>query len=242
MASDRTEKSAFAEVIGVLVAQNVIDVFLTAPSLPLALMFRRNLGFRVLRPWIILLALLIVNTVAFLAVAAAIAAPSKAVGGLILYAIGFGTLVAGIYWRSAAWKLIKRQQLWHSRSRGVSYLSKVLPWREDIVQRYVEPAIGLVVGLVLLPLYFLLGLWFIGASVCLYLCEQFIYDLQLNVMLDQYDGIIDAEVAAENSAVLSAQGQPPTIEKSSGVSVVVAPELQQLIEQRRALKASQLPA
>jgi hypothetical protein len=139
----------------------------------------------------------------------------------------------------SAWRKIKQQKLWHTKSRGVSYLAQVLPLREDIVQRFVEPGIGFALGVVMMALFPILGMWLMGASVCLLILEQLIHDQQLNMMLDQYDGIIDSKVVSENAAIFSGETtsqKPPTIEQASGVSVVVAPELQQMIAQRRAAK------
>ena len=59
--------------------------------------------------------------------------------------------------------------------------------------------------------------------------------------LDQYDGIIDAKVAAENADYFPGTAKektPPSITEASGVSVFVAPELHEMIAKRKAERAA----
>jgi len=228
------------DVLLTVVRDNVLDIFLVAPTLPVTVLFRRNVGFRVLKPWIIYLAFIMLNTVGWLALAGGGLSGSGAAEGLILFAVNLVFVGLSIFWRYSAWGMIKRGELWHTRSRGVSYLS-FLPLPESKIQRFVEPGICITAGLILHTVFTFVGLWLIFSGLGLLVLEQIIYDWQLNQMLDQYDGIIDAEVAGQNSQYYenkSSDQAPLTITETFGRSVAVAPELHELIARRRAAAAA----
>ena len=219
------------------IRENLVGIFLEAPTLPVVVCFRRSVGFRVAKLTIIYGGFFLLGLFGFAALAVDAAAQQGPLEGSLLILASFAYAGIAIYWRQKHWGMIRRAELWHTRSRGVSFLAKVLPLRETYIQRFVEPAICLVLGLALFTKFHFIGAWFILSAFGLALLEQLIYDQQLNMMLDQYDGIIDGELAGKNAKFFSgettANEAPPTIEQMSGVSVVVAPELRAMIEQRR---------
>ena len=222
------------------IRENAIEIVLIAPTLPVTVFLRRSLGFRVLKPWVIYLGFLIFNTFLWFSLARG-AAVGNQTELFIMLAADVAFLALSIYWRYTAWGIIKRGELWHTRSRGVSYLG-FLPITESRIQRFVEPAVCVVLGVALFKFFTVMAIWLILSGMALLVLEQFIYDAQLNAMLDQYDGIIDSKVAAENADYFSGNAKdktPPSITEASGVSVFVAPELHEMIAKRRALKQAQ---
>jgi len=222
------------------IRENAIEIFLVAPTLPVTVFLRRSLGFRVLKPWVIYLAFIIFNTFLWFSLAKG-AALGNQTELFILLAADVAFMALSIYWRYTAWGIIKRGELWHTRSRGVSYLG-FLPFTESKIQRFVEPAVCFVLGVVLFKFFTIMAIWLMLSGMGLLVLEQIIYDIQLNAMLDQYDGIIDAKVAADNADYYSGKAKEkdtPSITESSGVSVFVAPELHEMIAKRKAERAAQ---
>jgi hypothetical protein len=244
MAEEQRQPGIAESILLNAIRENAIEIFLVAPTLPVTVFLRRNVGFRVLKPWVIYLAFIIVNTAGWIALAGGGLMQSGATEGMIFFVANLAFLALSIFWRYTAWNIIRRGDLWHTKSRGVSYLS-FLPLRDDKIQRFVEPAICFVLGLVLLPVFKILAAWLIFSGLGLLVLEQLIYDWQLNMMLDQYDGIIDAQVAGQTAEIFSGQSSdktPLTITEACGVSVVVAPELHEMIAKRRAEKAARAAA
>ena len=101
------------------IRENAIEIFLVAPTLPVTVFLRRSVGFRVLKPWVIYLGFLIFNTFLWFSLARG-AAVGNQTELFILFAADVAFLALSIYWRYTAWGIIKRGELWHTRSRGVS--------------------------------------------------------------------------------------------------------------------------
>ena len=228
-------------------ANTLLLILFAIPSLTLVVLLRRKPGFRTVQPWMLALAFLVMFFFSG-AVVAALSILSFHFSGidpgqLAMLIACLAVLLMGIYWRVHAWRVITKGDRWHTKSRGVSYISAVLPFPEHIVQRYIEPGICYVAGLIIyrfLPAFANLGLWLVFSGLCLTLWEGLIYEVQLNTMLDQYDALIDSEVVAENQAYFSGEktGNPPTIEQTAGISVGFAPELERAIAARRARQAA----
>jgi hypothetical protein len=217
------------------------EIFLIAPSLPLVMLLRRNIGYRTLTPWVCILGFFYVSLAAWFSMAGALVKSTNGIGAFILFGISFAYAGLSFYWRRVAWGKIRNGELWHTRSRGVSFLN-VLPLPYNMVQRFVEPILAAVVAIVLFSVFPVLALWLFVAALCLLCLEQLIFDRQLNAMLDQYDGIIDGQVSAQIADFYSTEktgDTPPSIEETAGVSVAVAPELHAAINKRRAQKAAE---
>lgn len=247
-----------ANPISQMIWANTLLLFLFAiPSLSLVVLIRRKPGFRVVQPWMLAISFIVMSMIAGLSGLAGTspqqvnpnAPPASQFNPLQL--ITFAVLIMGVIWRVTAWQKIKRGERWHTKSRGVSYLSAVLPVPEHIVQRYVEPAICMGAGIAVMafsgpPALMMtspwgpVGLWLFFSGACLSLWEGLLYEVQLNNMLDQYDALIDSEVVNENQAYFSGEktANPPTIEQTAGISVGFAPELEKAIAARRARAAA----
>jgi len=233
-----------AEKQRALAAQQLWDnffflAFVAMPSLSVTLLLRRRVGYRMIRPNLLMFAFFGLSAMGW---------ASLLTGGLtgdlfnpshfVMMAAAIAVTGSGIYWRHRAWQDIKRGVRWHTKSRGISYLSKILPLPESIIQRFVEPILCFVVGIFSVPIISLpLGIWLIVSGVALAAHESAIHEMQLNNMLDQLDGIVEGEVAADNHAFFtqdntSATG--PTIEQMAGSTVAFTPELLKQITLRRA--------
>lgn len=227
-------------------ANTLILVLLAVPSLSVMLLFRRKLGYRTIQPWMLFIIFFVLAAAgsgpALLGTLSADINPARYITTLA----AFGVAGLGIFWRWSAWQSIKRGERWHTKSRGISYLHTLVPMlSEHIVQRYVEPFICMFVGLVFLSVSTPFGAWLFFSGAALAVMETLIYDIQLNNMLDQLDGLVEAEVFQENQAFFQ-QAQPgaeaPQIEAMAGVSVGFSPELQQMVAQRKAAAAARTAA
>jgi hypothetical protein len=126
-----------------------------------------------------------------------------------LFFLGFVAL--GFLHQFTAWLRQRRGQRWHSRYAGTSHLAFLWPGNPYIVQRFIEPAISLIIGLLILnyvnrPL----GAWLIFASFCLAATEQINATRARNRILDAIDAQIEAkhlgEAIAGNKDVEDTEG------------------------------------
>ncbi len=221
-------------------ANTFMLIVLAVPSLTVMVLLRRKIGYRTIQPWMLLIAFCALAAMGGWSLVAGSFGSSGGVGNYLMIAVAFAVTALAIIQRRSAWSSIKRGQRWHTKSRGISYLS-ALPFPEHIVQRFIEPAVCFVVGLLLLvTLSKMAGLWLIFSGLCLAVLEAIIYDIQLNNLLDQLDGMVEAEVAAENQEFFTQDKakEAPSIEQMSGITVGFAPELNQLVAKRRAAKAA----
>lgn len=225
-------------------ANTLLTVVLAVPSLTVMLLLRRKIGYRTIQPWMLLLAFMAMFMMgggSLMAGFSPFAAGGSGAGKYLMLLAAFLVAGLGIMQRRAAWMRITQGERWHTKSRGLSHLA-FLPFSEHIVQRFIEPTVCAVLGFLFLSLgQTSMGIWLLFSGLCLAALEAIIYDVQLNQMLDQLDGLVEAEVAAENAAFFSQPQngtEAPGIEQMSGVTVGFAPELQHLVEKRRAAKAA----
>ena len=147
----------------------------------------------------------------------------------------FGVVMAVLAFkhRRIGWKLIfDRLHPWHTRSRGLSHLSRILPIPTDIVQRFIEPLFSILFGsfLMLLHLPFLGG-WFVFAGICLAAMEQLVYEEEMNAMLDPLDAQTEAIQAKKLRELIENGGKPQSrpMQQSGGMRMTVSPEIMALM-------------
>jgi hypothetical protein len=223
-------------------ANTLITLLLAVPSLSVMVLLRRKIGYRTLQPWMLMLAFLALFAMgAWSLISGSFASRNLGVTNALMLIIAFVMAASGFAQRRGAWKRIATGARWHTKSRGISFLA-ALPFPEHVVQRFVEPIFCIVAGFILMPtVSVMLGLWLAFSGACLGVLEGIIYDVQLNKMLDQLDGLVEAEVAAENNAFFSqgqTERQTPGIESMAGITVGFAPELQHLVNKRLTAKAA----
>ena len=227
-------------------ANSFLMIFLAIPSLSVMVLFRRKVGYRVIQPWMLFIIFFVLATLgsgpALLGTMSGDISPAHYLTTLAAFTV----VGLGIFWRWSGWQSIRRGERWHTKSRGISYLHSALPMlSEFIVQRYLEPSICFILGLIFIRFSTPFGLWLLLSGGSLAVMESMIYDIQINNMLDQLDGIVEGEVAEENHTYFTQSRPdtaPPTIEAMSGVTVGFSPELQHMVAQRRAAVAARQAA
>jgi len=112
-----------------------------------------------------------------------------------MFAFAFVFLVVGLYQRRARWKGLLNGEKWHTRSRGVPYLNKLLGrvMPETWIMRFADPLAVFIAGLFALVFTRALGLWLIVSAFALYIVEQAVYEQALDRILDILDNLIDAD-------------------------------------------------
>lgn len=239
-------------------ADGMVMFILTTFSLFPMVLLRHKIGYRTLKP------MLITSMAFMLCLVSCEAAIAMFLMGLSTMSTMRFILPAAItglavYHRFAAWRRITEGERWHTKSRGVSYLSKFLPWSEHIVQRYAEPVACLMVGFIIsmIHTHFLffgwfnlpdMGLYLMFCGICLGAMEAIIYDVQLNRMLDQLDGLVESEIVTENDVFFNQEktgllpSAAPGIEQMAGIAVGFSPELEKQVARRRAANAARTMA
>lgn len=161
------------------------------------------------------------------------------IGGVLLTIFALVVLVLGLIQRWRRWKDITNGIPWHTYSRGVSWFS-FLPLADNQIKRFVDPAVCLVIGLIVAFVFKFsyLGYYLIFAAACLFIFESWDYEQNLNKMLDTLDSLVDSEVMSENVEYYS---QPhPTqrpITETAGIPTGVAPDIEAQIQKRKSRPA-----
>ncbi len=219
----------------------MMQFFLMFPSNSVIVFLRSNLGYRLMKPWVFGVIFLFLFFAGFggmttFALAGGAGRSGATDGGsfpLACYALALGGLA--IYHRRKGWKLIFRKvDPVHTMSRGDSHLTKALPKvPEWIIQRYIEPFLVMVLGIILVRLQWtVLGVWLFFSGVCLAAIEAFVLEATINAMLDPLDDRIEANMMREMDASIAGNGQAGTTPKKIGGLVTASPELMQIRRER----------
>src|ERR1700749_1278905 len=128
-------------------------------------------------------------------------------------------LVISIYHRFIAWLQMQGdRRRWHSRYAGTSFLRilTALPFVSTYtVQRFIEPALAIVIGSFIFSFTQPLGAWIIFSGLCLALTEQFAYVRARNRLLDAIDAQIESQHLGD------AISGTKTIEETEGFALPV---------------------
>ena len=201
---------------------------------PVLIFIRRRPGYRFLNPIQILVMFFLLDL---------LSGATEATGGAAAFTItllfAWATLIVGMIKRRARWQEIKKGVSWHTRSRGVSFFTGILPFSDSMIKRWFDPLATLAVGLLCLLFDRYLGYYLIFAAFCLLLFETWDYDRSLNQMLDTLDSLVDSEVMTENVEYYSQPNvqQRPVLE-TAGIPTGIAPDIEVQIQRRRARKAA----
>lgn len=215
---------------------------LSFPALTVMIFLRGKTGFRQLKPgrlvvmWFLLLMLATFGGMDSFSSLASFDG-SNTSKALALFA--WAMLIFGVVQRRMRWNDLKSGVRLHTYARGVPWLAKFVPLSENIVQRFIDPAVCFLFGLVVLLLSRPLGMWLIFSGLALYMVEQYVYEKQLEQHLDTLDGLVDSEVQGEN--VQHFEGAQPeqkqrSLEETAGIPTGIAPELEVQIQKRRKRK------
>ena len=205
------------------------------PAITVMVFIRRKIGFRVMNPtWLIILTIII-----FIFPDLPGGLPSPTDGLMKFYALVM--LALGLFHRSRRWRELCRGERWHTYSPGISIL-EFLPLPGFLksnrrVNRFLDPALVVIIGLIILALSKPLGIWIIFSAFFLYVYEQNLYEKQLARDLDILDGMVAAEVQEETVKLfegkLTENIQRPLAE-TAGIPTGLAPDIHKQIQLRRA--------
>ncbi len=198
------------------------------PALTLMVFSRRDIGYRLLSPFMLLAVFGLLAVVAILATPGHEAAHPEHL--LIFALVGF---LSGIAQRIRRWLDVNRGVIRHSHYIGTSAFDfRWLPFivrRNRRVARYVEPIFFALIGLALFPFSRALAVWLIFAAFCLRGFEDQVFRRQRNRELDLSDSAI---IADQQARVLEqyeqAQHAPPN-EGSTGIATGMADDIQKKI-------------
>ncbi|MBV9468269.1 MAG: hypothetical protein JOZ57_03430 [Abitibacteriaceae bacterium] len=235
------QKNIYDDPLSVLFWWYDLAIFvLMFPSNSVIVFLRRNLGYRVIRPWMFQLTFLVLLGLSSMGVTSAVLSggATSIVTPLLIFALLMGGLA--FYHRRRGWELLfDEPNPIHSMSRGDSHLAKVLPMlREDIIQRYIEPAVCILLGLVLLPFAWTLGVWLLLSGVALTFIEGLFVERAVNDVLDRHDARIEAKINREVDEAKATRNAPTLPARKVG-GVTLSPELQRLQAARRAAEQQQ---
>ena len=199
------------------------------PAMPIIVLIRRKPGFRFLSPTKLFIMFLLLNGLTVFGYTS-----GRTSSVAIIQIFAWSTFILGLVKRQLRWRGIKQGESWHTRSRGVSFLT-FLPISDSNLKRWVEPIAVIVIGALLSVPFQLFGYYLILAGVCLFYFEAWDYDASLNMLLDQLDGLVDSEVMEGNIQHYSQDNvsQQRPLEQTAGIPTGVAPDIMAQIQRRR---------
>ena len=205
------------------------------PSNSVLVFLRKNLGYRLMRPWVfgaVFLILWAMGSTGALFASYAGSEGSAVASNVATCAFAIAMAVFAFFQRRNAWKLVFRDKdPIHTMSRGDSRLCAILPLPEWFIQRYVEPILIFMIGLLMSFVFHwvTLGMWFFISSVCLATIEAMILDKTLSAFLDIRDGRVEAAFMREMDQIGDGKTQPKA--KVGGLAIA-SPELMRIRESR----------
>jgi hypothetical protein len=184
---------------------NTLSIFvwlLSLLSLPIELFFRRRFGVRYVDYPLLVAMLLFINSLG------TVTWTVKVLGGhgaypIIGYAFSFLAFALGLFYRVQGGLRERRGELWHSYSPGISHLERWLPIPSTLVQRFLEPGLAILLGLLLRDsLSSYLGTIVLMGGWALFLKEFIRHTVQRNRYLD----VVDAQIEGQVMQTLLQQG------------------------------------
>lgn len=111
--------------------------------------------------------------------------------------------ISGLYWYGVIfmtgyhmlriWQRNRQNIPWHSRSPGISFLS-FLPVDDWVLYRFIEPALCILMSMVIRLFVPFTGNWLLLASVCLLIKNNIIFNIARGRVLDVIDAQIETKV------------------------------------------------
>jgi hypothetical protein len=192
------------------------QAFMKFPALTLMVFLRRDLGYRLLNPLVLIAVFGVLAVIAILAMPGNEAA--RPVDLLIFTGLGF---FSGLAQRIRRWREMERNVRQHSYYIGTSPFDQ--HWMPAFFRRHrrtariIDPLVCAAIGLALLPFSRALALWLIFSAFCLRAYEDGIFNRERNQELDMTDGLIESNLQGEHVeryAEPSTHGQNPPAEPS----------------------------
>jgi hypothetical protein len=165
--------------------------------------------------------------------------------GSIFNAFPWVMLAAGFRQRHQRWQELKKGQLWHTRSTGISYLD-LLPLPlflrdQRRLQRFCEPALLFILAMGIGLLFSeALARWVALSAFATAIYEQCAYDRQLENDLTTLDTLIESDVQNETVKFFTEPQQDEqmlSMDQTSGVQTGAAHDIKKQIERLKAKSA-----
>jgi len=200
------------------------------PALTVMVFLRRDLGYRIVNPvWMF-------GTMIFEIVASVLLHPPTGINTLFIFAIVSFSL--GMFQRFKRWRELDRGVRQHSYYIGTSrFRFAWLPMflqKNRRVERFIDPFICFIPGMVLLFYYPGIGFWLAMSGACLRVFEADVYEKEQHQNLDIVDGLIVSEIQGQ---VVEKFEDSPTNGKTqpaSGVPTGVGDDIHEHIKRRKA--------
>lgn len=198
-------------------------------ALTVMVILRKNLGYRLMKPsWLF--------GVTLVQIVASVIIPNGGRSDALFY-FAWVTFALGLFHRFIGWRKIDRGVLQHSFYIGDSRLSfKWLPEffrRKRRVERFIDPLVVLIIGIILLFFLPLLGFWLFMSAACVRVFELDIYERDTNRGLDAMDSLVMSEVQIK---IVEKFERPPSARPPPDASVPtgMADDIQEQIKRRKA--------
>jgi hypothetical protein len=206
--------------------------FMQLPALTLIVLTRRDIGYRLLNP------LVLIAVTGALAVIAILALPysqdASSIGLLIFAALAFFN---GMVQRIRGWWNLNRGGQEHSYYIGSSPFSfRWLPnfiRRNRRVARYADPIFWALIGVALLPYARFLSLWLVFAAACLRGFEDQTFRRLRNLELDLVDSLIVTGQQASLLEQYDRELNSPPQQPDAGVPTGLGDDIKEQIKQRK---------
>lgn len=222
---------------------NYVSFFFGSPALTVRVFLRRKLGYRTLSTTKIFFTCLFIVYLPFIVDFIPHPRTLKAdfQNSLIVFAVACYVIAYIQKWMR--WNELGRGKFWHSYSEGISWFS-FLPLSESICNRFIDPLICFIVGLIIAATFSdYLGGWLMFSAVSLYMVEIALHEARIEQLLDQIDGMCEAEASSKELSAMATredeQGltpKPISREETAGVPTGLAPDIEAQIQRRRARK------
>ena len=145
---------------------DIVAVLASFPALTVMVFLRRKLGYRFIDM------LKIQITVLALWVIAAFSTAANPAAGIAFFLFSLAVLGFAYVERWLRWRDIKNGVAWHTYSRGVSWFNHIIPLRETMVKRFIDPLVVAVIGLILSFVFSWFGYFLILSAACLFIFEH----------------------------------------------------------------------
>ncbi len=202
------------------------------PALTSMVLLRHHIGFRMLGAGVLVMTFMLVGLGKI---------AQDGISGPLFYAYAAFFLFRALQQRFKRWREFRRGVLVHSSYYIGDSIFEPWPWpqfmrRERRIARFIDPAFAITVGLLLLPVCPLFGLWIAFSGLCLRFFETFVYERDTEREMDTADAIIDAQNhlrLANHFSVRVEQLENRTSQTESGIPTGYAADVQNTILRRQ---------
>lgn len=224
---------------------DVANILFGAPALFAMLFLRSKIGYRKISMFKVFLTCLFVIYMPFILdyfPKPRTTKPDFQTSLIVLAGIAYAIAYIGRWLR---WRELQRGDFWHSHSEGISWFAKIQPFiSQSICNRFIDPILCAVIGILIASFYSdYIGGWFVFCAISLYIVEITLHEARIDKLLDQIDGLCEAEASSKDLEALASreteQGlkpKPLTREETAGVPTGVAPDIEAQINRRRTRK------